>query len=116
MARTREQAIEINRRLAAEDTAPHKGSVVVVFGADPSNKYGLRYEVRELDDLVTSNTESGAINPNYPGELQPRDRTRMASRRQVENMARNLESEAMVSDSPVSTSVWIYSPLISRLR
>ena len=99
LERTKEQAQSVNQQLTEQATIPaNRGNVVVVFGADPVNKYALRYEVRELDNLITSNVEGGSINPDYPVELQPRDRTRKASRRQVEKMARNLESNAMVSE------------------
>ncbi|MFP3499900.1 hypothetical protein SB759_37410, partial [Pseudomonas sp. SIMBA_059] len=35
-----------------------------------------QYKVVEVEDLIASNTVGGAINPNFPTELQPRDRSK----------------------------------------
>jgi len=91
------EAPEKNARLP-EEIDLSKGNVVQVFGADVKNRYSLRYEIRDLDTLITSNTESGAVNPEYPRELQPRDRTRAASRAQIDRMASNLEPDALTTE------------------
>jgi len=83
---------------AAGDLQPNQGNSVRVFGADPKNRYAMRYEIREMDDLITSNTDAGGINPAYPEELQPRDRTRAASQAQIANMAQNLQPEALTAE------------------
>lgn len=77
---------------------PTQGKVINAFGSDPTKRYKVRYELRELDDLITSNDQSGAINPLYPKELQPRDRTRQASRMQVQRMAQNIVPEAYTAE------------------
>lgn len=79
----------INTALGDEDVhdVGKTGVITDAYGADPNHKYQMRYELREVDDLVTSNTDTGAVNPAYPQELQPRDRTRMASRQQVNEIA-----------------------------
>ncbi len=91
-----------NQRLAAEQGKPKpdgkKGNVVTAVGTDPTKKYEMRYELRELDELVTSNTADGRINPDYPSELQPRDRTRASSRAQVANIAADLEPDALLDE------------------
>lgn len=50
----------------------------------------FHYEVVPVDSLITSNNQRFEANPDYPQELQPRDRTRTASREQVYGIARNL--------------------------
>lgn len=82
----------------AANLEPNQGNTVRVFGADPKNRYAMRYEIREMDDLITSNTNTGGINPAYPEELQPRDRTRAASQAQIQNMAQNLQPEALTAE------------------
>ena len=87
---------------AANQSLPERervqGKMVEAFGADVSKRYALRYEVRELDQLVTSNTETGAINEAFPEELQPRDRTRAASQRQIDKMASSLVGDALTAE------------------
>jgi len=96
---TAAEIAEIAPDLPDESEIPaNRGNIVQVFGADPTNRYSLRYEIRELGDLITSNTDTGTINPDYPKELQPRDRTRAASRRQIENMAANLQPDALTAE------------------
>lgn len=55
----------------------------------------VRYEVVELADLVPSQTDDLTVNPAYPAELQPRDRTRAASEAQIASIAGKLEPERL---------------------
>lgn len=91
-------APEANNRLANEKPGIAHGHTVTVLGTDPTKKFEMRYEVRELDDLVTSNNDSGSVNPDFPKELQPRDRTRVASQRQIDTIAANLEPDALLGE------------------
>lgn len=59
------------------------------------SSYEFAYEVKSLDDLIASNDQAYGVNPRYPSELQPRDRTREASRQQIENMADDLKPELL---------------------
>lgn len=68
------------------------------FGSDPSRVYEFRYRVVGLNDLITSNTDSGSINPHYDPTLQPRQRSRAASQRQIEQAAKKLVPEALLWD------------------
>ena len=63
-------------------------------GMDGSS-YDFAYEVKSLDELIASNDQMYGVNPNYPAELQPRDRTREASRQQIERMADDLRPELL---------------------
>jgi len=84
--------------VAVQQKPPYRGRVVRAFGADPTKRYAVRYELREMDELITSNTPTGAVNEQYPAELQPRDRTRAASKAQIVNMATNLVPEAYTTE------------------
>lgn len=88
----------INATLGDEDVREvgKTGVIVDAYGADPNKKYQVRYELREVDELVTSNTDSGAVNPAYPQELQPRDRTRMASRQQINEIAGKFQPDGFL--------------------
>jgi hypothetical protein len=50
-------------------------NITTAYGMDGSS-YDLSYEIRDLNDLITSNDALYGVNPHYPAELQPRDRTR----------------------------------------
>lgn len=52
-----------------------------------------QYEIIEADDLVTS------FDPGFPKELQPRDRTRAASKEQIAEISINLDPERL-GESP----------------
>lgn len=70
-------------------------------GMDGST-YDMAYEVKSLDELIASNDAAYGVNPLYPGELQPRDRTREASRQQIENMANDLRPELLGESNMLS--------------
>ena len=74
-------------------------NIGTAFGMDGSS-YDFAYEIRDLNDLITSNDALYGVNPNYPAELQPRDRTREASRQQIENIANDLRPE-LLGESPM---------------
>jgi hypothetical protein len=50
----------------------------------------VRYAVVEASHLVPSQTPEGHPNPNFPAELQPRDRSRAVSQAQVASIAQNI--------------------------
>ncbi len=64
------------------------------IGMDGSS-YDFAYEVKSLSELIASNDTAYGVNPLYPSELQPRDRTREASRQQIERMAEDLRPELL---------------------
>ncbi len=68
------------------------------FGNDPNKLYEMRTRVIDLAQIKTSNLSNGGINPDYDPALQPRDRTRSASMRQIDQTAKNLTPEAVLLD------------------
>lgn len=76
-------------------------NISTAVGMDGST-YDMAYEVKSLDELIASNDAAYGVNPLYPGELQPRDRTREASRQQIENMANDLRPELLGESSMLS--------------
>lgn len=75
------------------------GDRSIATGMDGSS-YQFSYEIKDLNDLIASNDQLYGINPAYPAELQPRDRTREASRQQIEDMAADLKPE-WLGESPM---------------
>lgn len=73
-----------------------------------NQKIDLSFKVVSVDDLIASNEIDGKVNPNYPQELQPRDRTRDASQLQITQIAANL-NPARLADS---TSVLDGAPIV----
>lgn len=78
----------------ARETIKPKGRESEVTTAT-GTKIKTRFAVVDMADLVTSNDDAGNRNPNYPKELQPRDRSRGASMLQVKKIASNLNPELL---------------------
>ncbi|GEK48424.1 hypothetical protein HPA02_27070 [Bisbaumannia pacifica] len=62
-----------------------------------------RFRVMDLLELTTSNTPDGRVNPAFPQELQPRDRTGANSQVQVRNIAARLNPERLGSSRDAGT-------------
>lgn len=62
-----------------------------------------RFRVVEAAELRPSNTPDGRVNPDYPQELQPRDRTNANSQVQVRNIAARLNPERLGSSRDAGT-------------
>ncbi len=60
------------------------------------------FKLVDASELVPSNTLDGRINPDFPQELQPRDRTRVSSQAQIAKMANGLRP-AQLTDSGLSS-------------
>ena len=70
----------------------------------------LSYKVVSIDDLIVSNDLNGKINPEYPQELQPRDRSRVSSQNQIRQMANNLNPARLAESTSVSEGAPIVGP------
>ena len=55
----------------------------------------VQYRIVDADSLIASHNEDGDINPNFPQELQPRQRSRIASIMQIDRIANNLDPELL---------------------
>ena len=56
----------------------------------------VRPEVVEAGTLIASHSPEGTVNPTFPAELQPRDRSRVASQTQIAKMASELTPELLM--------------------
>ena len=67
-----------------------KGNHALVI-TPTGRRFDAQYEVVELDDLLSSHDPYGKVNPNFPKDLQPRNRSSHAYQGQIEEMAGGLE-------------------------
>jgi len=66
--------------------------------------------VVEADDLVTSQTDDLSPNPDFPRDLQPRERTRAASQAQINDIAANLEPRLLGPSAAATDGAPIIGP------
>ena len=59
------------------------------------------YAIVSLDSLTASNSEDGRINPKYPQERQPRDRTDGKSEQQIQRIMRDFDPRQL-DESPTT--------------
>jgi hypothetical protein len=70
----------------------------------------FRYALVDASDLVPSNHPDGRVNPAYPQELQPRDRTSAESRTQVQQIAGNLQPERLGESADIVNGAPLVGP------
>jgi hypothetical protein len=66
------------------------------------NKIDSTFALVEMSDLTTSHTHDGHVNTAYPQDIQPRDRARIASRIQIQDIANNIKPELLESSGHTS--------------
>ncbi len=72
---------------------------VTIVTTERGMEVSVRYRVVDAGDLITSNDDSLRVDPRFPAELQPRDRTRQASADQIAKIANGIRPEWM-AESP----------------
>lgn len=71
---------------------------------------GVEYAVVDLDSLIPSQRDDGRPNPDYPAELQPRDRTSDMSQEQIRRIAGDLRPELLGETPQASNGAPIILP------
>ena len=87
--------------------APQVGNRVYTPSGQPID---VQYGLHEADNLITSHDNDLKPNPAYPQELQPRQRDRMASKLQVNDIAANLQPERLGASTTVADGAPIIGP------
>ena len=64
-------------------------------------KVPVQYAVTDINDLITSHDNALNINPAYPQELQPRNRTRLASEEQIGKIVNKVNPE-LLGENPMA--------------
>ena len=72
--------------------------VTFATGANPNKPFSFRLKVVPLENLITSHTVTLDKDPRYPDGLQPRIRSRTASRLQIDVIAKNISADELVLD------------------
>lgn len=75
-----------------------------------NQKIDAKFKVVSVDDLIASNDIDGRVNPNYPQDLQPRDRERASSMSQITQMAANLNPARLAESTSVAEGAPIVGP------
>jgi hypothetical protein len=92
-------AVDLTERKKEQFSSGKKAAPTFVFGHKANaithtlGKYPVQYALVDGDSLTTSHSAEGAENTDYPSELQPRDRSSVASRMQIVKLANKLEPE-----------------------
>lgn len=92
-----------NGTLTHEGTIQSQGKTEKVYTPGTNREIEIRHKVVEADSLITSNDANGAVNPNFPQHLQPRDRSRPTSIAQVHDIASNLNPK-LLGENPSTAS------------
>ena len=87
---------------ASAQTARTRGKSETTYLPD-NTPIKTRFRVMEASELTPSNTQDGRVNPRYPQELQPRDRTNANSQVQVRNITSRLNPERLGPSTDAST-------------
>lgn len=93
-------------RIATRDIPDGGATARTASGA----RVPVRYAVVEASSLAASLMPDGRINPSYPAELQPRDRSSAPSKDQIEYIANNLDPEQLERSPKASDGAPIISP------
>lgn len=88
---------------ATEEAEGIEGAVVSdevteIFSPSDNDPIEVRYAVVPIESMIPSNDPSGNVNPDYPSELQPRDRTRTATKNQIVNILGNLNPKKLLDN------------------
>ena len=84
------------------ETTPTTSKSNTVAYTNDNQKIDMVFKVVSADDLVVSNELDGRVNNKYPQILQPRDRSRVASQNQIQQMAKDLNPERLGESTSVS--------------
>ena len=113
IARDKERR-EASERIAAQEDQTVETEAPVEAESEVITPAGRRVkvapEVVEASSLVTSHDEAGTVNPAYPQEVQPRDRSRTASQVQIAEMAGDITPELLMPSPQASEGAPIIGP------
>lgn len=95
-------------KIEAPAAAPETGITRRPVKADKAitargRELAVEYSVVELDDLMPSQMDDGRDNPDFPQELQPRDRSGNKSQEQVRKIAQDLRP-GLLGENPQASA------------
>ena len=102
----RQRQIDADKITIRELAAQNSDLLATRNNATVSTVNGLnvdtRYRIVDSDQLIASHSNDGRPNPNFPQNLQPRQRNRIASIAQINNIAANLNPQLLGESSLAS--------------
>ena len=107
---TTEEPRSLEQVKAASDSLASRPQGVEERSYAGETDVSTQYQLADLEDLTTSHTPEGVVRPEYPSELQPRDRSRAASRQQVLDMGENLKPELLTQGQSIASGAPMVSP------
>ncbi|MCP1357404.1 LPD38 domain-containing protein [Aneurinibacillus migulanus] len=102
------QPSAMQQQVKKEDTLL-EGKTDSAFTPD-NQEISFRYAIKDADSLITSNDINIKENPDYPQELQPRDRTREGMVQQINEIAGKLNPKLLGTSPNVSSGAPIIGP------
>ena len=111
----RRSAQQIGRQSVATNSATSQNNKNITFGSSGETyangrAISFKYAVMSVDNLTMSHDAYGKKNPDYPTELQPRDRSRMISVAQILKIAQKI-NPTLLTSSPTAQNG---SPIVSK--
>ncbi|GED16557.1 hypothetical protein [Aneurinibacillus migulanus] len=97
------------QRQVKKDNTSLEGKTDSAFTPD-NQEISFRYAIKDADSLITSNDINIKENPDYPQELQPRDRTREGMVQQINEIAGKLNPKLLGTSPNVSSGAPIIGP------
>ena len=98
----KEARTEPEARTTVQPIPAEKMGNETVMLTNDGTEIKARYAVVSADELITSHNTDMSVNPNYPQELQPRQRERAASIVEVEKMSKNIQPELLGENIKIS--------------
>lgn len=105
-----ERALQNDKPVEMPDAAVQEAGARTGQAFVGKQAIGLKYELAEANDLVTSHDSDFRVNPAYPAEMQPRDRAGMPARDQVMSIAQNLQPERLGPNPEANAGAPIVGP------
>jgi N12 class adenine-specific DNA methylase/DNA repair protein RadC len=102
--------------IAGSPAPTAKGPASLVTGStgtaytDTNDAIDYDWAVVETGELTISNRDDGTVDPAYPQELQPRDRTSAGSESQVQDIAKNANLDRLSATNTVGDGAPIIGP------
>lgn len=110
------QQIGTEAEIATQESVPERAVASMpeagrgVAYTNDNEPVRFRYAAVPVSELIASNLPNMEPNPDYPAQLQPRERTREASEQQVQRIARRLNPERLGESVEVQNGAPIVGP------
>lgn len=109
-AESRDLTEDIKRGLDEQPFTPERIGKTETVRTDQGAKIDVQYALVDANSLIASHDTAFKQNPDFPPELQPRDRSRAASETQIQGMLANFQPELLGANPKASDGAPIVGP------